>query len=345
MRVNLKLRELPSGRKSFYLELRDGKKRKFESLGLFIVGNGLLDKETRKRAQVIRDMRFKELHSQTWGHDPAEARGINFSEYARAIMAEHRNPNTALQWRTSIQHWESYAGTDVTLGSINPDMMRGFKTFLENKVSAHSASSYYMKIKACLNRAVMEDKIAKNPALGVKFARIVRPEPVHLDLDEIRLLRQGYIQNSSVQRAFLFSCFTGLRFGDITALTQDEISGDSLKIRQRKTQEPLTIHLSAEARKILGEQLKQAKGDRVFPLPSETTTNNALRVLAKRAGVKKHIHFHVGRHTFACMALNRGVDLYTVSKLLGHKSISTTQIYAQVVDQKKREAVNLLPKL
>ena len=70
-----------------------------------------------------------------------------------------------------------------------------------------------------------------------------------------------------------------------------------------------------------------------------------LRAWAREAGIDKHLTFHVSRHTFATLALTHDVDLYTVSKLLGHKDISTTQIYAKIIDKKKQEAVNRLPQI
>ena len=80
-------------------------------------------------------------------------------------------------------------------------------------------------------------------------------------------------------------------------------------------------------------------------LSVETAVNNILQKWAKAAGVTKHISFHVARHTHATMMLTLGADLYTVSKLLGHKNIATTQIYAKIVDKKKEEAISLIPNL
>ena len=83
----------------------------------------------------------------------------------------------------------------------------------------------------------------------------------------------------------------------------------------------------------------------IFPLTHEGTINKTLQKWAKDAGVAKHISFHVARHTHATMMLTLGADLYTVSKLLGHKNIATTQIYAKIVDKKKEEAISLIPNL
>ena len=73
--------------------------------------------------------------------------------------------------------------------------------------------------------------------------------------------------------------------------------------------------------------------------------NRTLKSWAKRAGITKAVTLHTARHTYATMLLTKGADLYTVSKLLGHSEVATTQIYAKIVDSKKAEAVNLLNNL
>lgn len=80
-------------------------------------------------------------------------------------------------------------------------------------------------------------------------------------------------------------------------------------------------------------------------MPSNQYIGKILTNWAALAGIKKHVTFHVSRHTFATMALTAGSDIYTISKLLGHSYVKTTQIYAKVVDRKKEEAVDLMSKL
>ena len=118
-----------------------------------------------------------------------------------------------------------------------------------------------------------------------------------------------------------------------------------IEIKMQKTKEPLYLPISDEALKWLPQQ-NEAKGDDlIFPLTHEGTINKILQKWAKDAGIIKHISFHVARHTHATMMLTLGADLYTVSKLLGHKNIATTQIYAKIVDKKKEEAISLIPNL
>ena len=89
----------------------------------------------------------------------------------------------------------------------------------------------------------------------------------------------------------------------------------------------------------------RVNGDAVFKLGAQQTIDKAIRRWVKRAGIGKKISFHNARHSFATLALTNGVDIYTVSKLLGHKSLETTEIYARVIDEKKRQAVGMLPRL
>jgi site-specific recombinase XerD len=84
----------------------------------------------------------------------------------------------------------------------------------------------------------------------------------------------------------------------------------------------------------------------VFNIPDKSHINgDKMKSWLKAAKIKKRITFHCSRHTFATSLLTAGVDLFTVSKLLGHKSISSTAIYAKIVDQKKNDAVNALQRL
>ena len=151
-----------------------------------------------------------------------------------------------------------------------------------------------------------------------------------------------------LKRAFLFSCLTGLRKSDIEKMTWNEVQihGDTTRIifKQQKTGAQEYLDISTQAVEYLGE--RGEKDEQVF---KGFIYNNLilleLRRWALKAGITKDITFHCGRHTFAVMMLDLGADIYTVSKLLGHKDLKTTQIYAKILDKKKQEAVGLIPSL
>jgi len=151
-----------------------------------------------------------------------------------------------------------------------------------------------------------------------------------------------------VKRAFLFSCFTGLRYSDIKSLLWSEIrkaaDGRTLFLEhpQVKTRKIVTVPLSEEALKWMPKQQKDK--EHVFHQLQiiSTTVEVILGEWMKEAGIEKHITYHCSRHTAATMLLTLGADLYTVSKILGHSSIKMTEVYAKIVDKKKLETVNLV---
>ena len=158
--------------------------------------------------------------------------------------------------------------------------------------------------------------------------------------------------NDDIKRAFLFACFTGLRFSDLGNLTWEMIHFDGkrykLAFRQKKTRGYEYFPLPETAIKLLfnnQDNIINLPHNRVFKVHDLNWYNKVLKKWAREAGINKHMSSHVGRHTFATLALSQGVDIYTVSKLLGHKSLNHTQIYAKIIDEKKNEAVDLLPKI
>jgi site-specific recombinase XerD len=96
---------------------------------------------------------------------------------------------------------------------------------------------------------------------------------------------------------------------------------------------------------LVGDTVKCDPQERIFSVPKHRQCSYILEKWGKQAGIKKHVHMHLSRHTFATLNLSSGADLYTVSKLIGHKKLATTQIYANVIDSVKRQAVNNLPQL
>lgn len=146
-----------------------------------------------------------------------------------------------------------------------------------------------------------------------------------------------------LRNASLFSCLTGLRISDILNLKWENLCtapdlGLCIRLRTQKTQTEALLPISYEAYALCGEP----GTGKVFKELRRCMTGYPLKAWIKKAGIQKHITFHTARHTYATMLLTLGVDLYTVSKLLGHTSIKHTQRYAKIISQKKDDAVRLI---
>ncbi len=155
--------------------------------------------------------------------------------------------------------------------------------------------------------------------------------------------------NTEVKKAFIFSCFAGLRLGDVRALTWNKVflasDGKTKFVRtiMEKTNKLVNVPLSKEALNCLNE--KEDPNEPIFTLPGTPTVCHDIRKWMQNADIKKHISFHTSRHTFGTLAILAGCDILTVSKLLGHKSVKTTQIYASVAMQMRADAVKRVEKV
>ena len=184
----------------------------------------------------------------------------------------------------------------------------------------------------------------------------VKPENTkrtYLSLDEVRALTKAECRYDVLKRAFLFSCTTGLRWSDINKLTWREIEEfepghyriifDQKKLKNGG-KSLVYLDLPDSAVKLLDIDRKGEPEDRVFVgLKYNSYFNVALEKWAMRAGITKHVTFHVGRHTFAVAQLNRGVDIYSLSRLLGHSELRTTEDYADILESRRVTAMRSFP--
>lgn len=176
-----------------------------------------------------------------------------------------------------------------------------------------------------LNEAVREGLIDKNPWNRLEtIEKIKKPESKreYLTIDEIRSMIATDCPNELVKRAYLFSCFTGLRISDVRSLKWGDIYQENgqafVSVVMKKTTKPLYIPLSGQALKWMPEKGESTSDDYVFGnLVNYGNVNESLKKWAEAAGIRKHISYHTSRHSFATMMLTLGADLYTVSKLLG----------------------------
>ena len=202
-----------------------------------------------------------------------------------------------------------------------------------------------------MNMAVREGLINSNPFKLLDAKEKPQKKSAmreFLTIEELRTLIATPCRYDIVKKAFLFSCFTGLRYSDMMALKWNEIhkaaDGKTLYIEheQVKTKNTVTIPLSNEALKWMPRKSKDS--ERVFHQLriTSTTVEVVLGEWMQEAGIQKHITYHCSRHTAATLLLTLGADLYTVSKILGHQSIRMTEVYAKIVDKKKIETMNLV---
>lgn len=372
--VTLREKTLANGNKSLYLDIYRNGKREYEFLKLYLVNAKTpLEREQNRQtlatAQAIKAKRQIEIQNGEYGFASQFKQDVPFLEYYRKMCDErHGNPESKGNWGnwySCLKHLERYCTEKTTFKDITPEWIEGFKKYLDGTskdahkrrlnyksevkpLSQNSKVSYFNKLRACINKAFDDRIIPVNPLRGIEGFKADETERVYLTFDEVKLLAKTECKYPVLKRAFLFSCLTGIRKSDIEKLTWGEVQkfGDFTRIvfKQKKTggQEYLDINKQAET--YMGERGKNT--DRVFSgFRYNSQTLLELRRWCLLAGITKDATFHSGRHTFAVTMLDLGADIYTVSKLLGHKELSTTQIYAKVLDRKKQEAVNLFPNI
>ena len=149
-----------------------------------------------------------------------------------------------------------------------------------------------------------------------------------------------------VQRAFGFSCMTGLRLGDMQRLRWSDIkdvnSVQTVSVIQHKTKRPVAVPLNALALSLLPPRPENGEDGIIFPLVKKPdNVAKYVRRIKNKAGIEKDFTYHSSRHSAATLAITAGAELYSVSKILGHGSIASTQVYAKVNMEKKVEAMNL----
>lgn len=372
--VKLREKDLANGNKSLYLDIyRDGKRvREFLKLYLNKATTPLEKEQNRQTLAVAQSVRAKrqiEIQNGEYGFTSQFKSETPFLEYYRKMCEDrHGNPESRGNWGnwySCLQHLQRYCDEKTTFKDITPDWIEGFKHFLDKvekdaykrknnalaegkPLSQNSKVSYFNKLRACINQAFDDRIIPINPLRGIEGFKQDETERVYLTIDEIKKLVPVDCRYPVLKRAFLFCCLTGLRKSDIEKLTWGDVHkfGEFTRVtfKQKKTGGQEYLDINKQAEEYLGE--RGDNNDRVF---SGFHYSAQLLLELKRwcllAGITKEVTFHSSRHTFAVMMITIGADIYTVSKLLGHKEISTTQIYAKVIDKKKQDAINLIPEL
>lgn len=375
--VIIRFKELSKGSKSLYLDIyRDGV-RSYEFLKLYLIperpgveADKVTNQITLDAANAIKARRIKEIVTGEAGIKERRGKTLRLLDWMQqrqdraaksAREAGRRAGNTAEGIKTAAAHLRRYIevkhrGRALTLAQVDKNFCAGFAAYLMNAgeywgrpLSPNTSALYYKNFEAAMNEAYKKGYIEYNPVALIEESEKPQAQPAerdYLTAEELRALAGADCPNNQVRAAFLFSCFCGLRLSDIEGLTWGAIQRDGetwrIETRMQKTRQVIYLPLSEAAVKFLPDRGGKTGVDLVFDLPKRVTTQCDIRTWVKRAGIEKRISFHCARHTFATLALTRGADLYSISKLLGHSNVKTTQIYAAIIDRRKKEAANLL---
>ena len=380
--IKLRFKQLKDGNQSIYLDCYINGIREYKFLNLYLRPdtsreNKMWNIEQLRLANAIKAQYIIDIQNGEFGFkDRNRTRKLSFLTYCEDMAAEYEangQTSCAVLMRSAVKRMTAYKGKNITFNHIDKDFLIGFIEYLNSDIRDFDKESkdkkrkpkplsevykeaLFARIMVALNKAERDGIIIKNP--GKDIDRKLKPHAeqksrCYLTLDEIqKIIETEYKPDNDIKPAFLFCCFSGLRYSDAQKLTWGEITVSpegyaQIETNMQKTDKDITIPLSDNALKWLPERTDQPSASRIFyKLPDQVTNADVrLRTIIKKAGITKHVTFHVARHTFATLTLTYGADLYTVSKLLGHSNIRTTQIYTKIVDESKRKAVNLIPKL
>lgn len=278
----------------------------------------------------------------------------------KELVGKEYAPGTLQRYKTSLSHtvdflkWK-YNSSDIDITYIDHSFITDYEFYLRsvrncaNNTAVKYIKNFHKVIKICLDN----DWITKNPFSNYK-AKLNEVEREFLSELEINnLINKDFsIQRLALVRdIFVFSCFTGLAYIDVKNLTLNHINigidGNKwIFTHRQKTETPSKIPL-LPVPEMLIEKYKThpqcVNQNKLLPILTNQRMNSYLKEIAAACGINKELTFHIARHTFATtVTLSNGVPIETVSKMLGHKNIQTTQHYAKVLDKKVSEDMKVL---
>ena len=367
--VTLRKRTLPSGKITLYLDffppVSNVKTREFsrrQYLGLYLVSkpknnnDKAMNSENLYKAEMICANRLNELNKQQI-YTPFEQERLRLQEIGKKSFlqylkqtAEIKTGNNAEIWKYAIIHFEKFLkNEDILMHEIDVTIIEDFREYIlkakclkkkDQFLAQNTALSYFNKIKATLRKAYKKGLLQTDINAAVDSIKEQESQRNFLTMEEASRLFRTPCKKEIVKRVCMFSLLTGIRYSDIAKLTWEEVQyskseGYYIRFKQQKTDRPVTLPISQEAFEFLGD--KEAQYKRVFYNLKKWDVDRLLPIWVKDASIEKHITFHCFRHTYATLQMAAGTDIFTVSKMLGHKNIKTTQIYTKIIDEKKRE--------
>ena len=316
--------------------------------------------ETLNIANAIQQKRFNELNKSEIYNDFEKERlkikelgAINFIKYYEEQKNKRKGSNYD-NWDSCYKHLVSFYGEVLKFEDLSQKKIEDFRDYLltaksnrseKETLSQNSALSYFNKVKFVLKQAYKDGILQIDLNAKVKPIKEAETRREFLTIEELNKLVKTECTNPLLKKIALFSALTGMAFKEIQNLKWRDIKfiegeGYLVLCKRQKTQRDNYLPISEQAFSLCGNHPGNPD-ENVFPgLKYSAYNNKQLTEWIEAAGIAKNITFHCFRHTFATLQLYNGTDIYTVSKMLGHKDLKTTQIYAKIVDEAKRTAAN-----
>lgn len=369
-KVKLRTKAISANRQSLYLDFypaithpETGEPTRREFLGLYLFDKAKTqidkqhNKETQSLAEQVRQKRDNQLNKPEI-YTGFEREQLKIKEKGERCfvayfkqLADKRKASNYDNWVSCRYYLETFTAGSLKFADLNETFCNEFREYLlttpSNKsskttLSQNSAVSYFNKFKAALKQAFKDGYLQTD--LNAKTGTIKQAETQRrfLTLEELNKLVKTECTLPILKQAALFSALTGLRFSDIEKLVWGELEhiegqGYFIHFKQKKTKGFEVLPIAEQAYTLLGQ--RKAATDKVFEgLVYSAWTNSHLFKWITKAGITKDITFHSFRHTYATLQLSKGTDIYTVSKMLGHRELKTTQVYAKIIDKTKRDA-------
>ena len=319
------------------------------------------NEEVLKIAEDMRAETYLKLSKQSYEIPDKNLAYADFFLYAEKKLENSASTkNTVNIGYAAVNHLRKYTEKStgkarLAFNSINNHFLEGFKKYLQRDartkklkpIKPNTAKIYFEKIGFVLNQAVKDRIIEKSPAIDVRGLQGEEVRKDRLSIEDIRKLMNTNINDEVIKQAFLFMCFTGLRFVDVKNLKYGDIkngNGYTVSLRQEKTDKIVTIPLNEEALKITGIPTEDNIFDTVFKgLVYSPTNNQKLENWVLQAKIfNKKITWHSARHTFGQLLHDKGVDIATIADLMGDTIQTVLKNYVRVSESTKVDAVNKL---
>ena len=322
------------------------------------------DDESCLYADEVRKLRQREydnanLYNDTEKEQLAQKERLkeNFIKHFKdTLRVRHRSSSKSIQvnWKRVIQLLELFYGNYIPFSKVDLSFVEDFKNKIKSApcgggkkgiISNTTASTYFSIFKAELKQAFIDGYLMIDLSAKVKGIPVTQSRREYLTIEELNKLASTPCEMEVLKRAGLFSSLTGLRLSDIQALTWGKVviedGKGKLLFTQQKTKGAEYTPISDQALELCG--IRGLPESFVFEdLPNPSWISRPLKKWVELSRIKKKITFHNFRHTYATLQLANGTDIYTLSKMLGHTTVSTTQIYAKVVDSKKDKASEVI---